>query len=314
MAKTRADLQQVLDDIAAMARATPDRGQVANYIPELARVDPNQFAIALARPGKKTLIAGDTQTAFSIQSVSKVFTLALALGNVGDHLWTRVGREPSGQAFDSMILLEQEKGRPRNPFINAGAIVTTDTILEGATPRETLGSLMRFVRTAADDDDIHINESVAQSEIATGHRNFALAHYLRSHGNLINAPELTLGTYFHQCAIEMTCAQLANAGLFLVGGPSAPRLVSADRIRRINALMMTCGHYDGSGDYAYRVGLPGKSGVGGGILTIVPGMASVAVWSPGLNHYGNSKLGTEAMQIFAEMTGWSVFGAAGNQR
>ncbi|MFD1156860.1 glutaminase [Roseovarius aestuarii] len=302
-----AQLQPILDEIAARARATEDKGRVADYIPELAGVDPDQFAVAVAMPGKPILIAGDAHKPFSIQSVSKVFTLALALGKVGDQLWQRVGREPSGQAFDSVVLLEQEKGRPRNPFINAGAIVTTDTILDGSTPRETLGALLRFIRAAANDDNIHYNESVAQSEIATGHRNFALAHYLLSHGNLANAPELTLGTYFHQCAIEMTCAQLANAGLFLVGGPEAPRMVSDDRIRRINALMMTCGHYDGSGDYAYRVGLPGKSGVGGGILTIVPGIASVAVWSPGLNRYGNSKLGTEAMQMLAENTGWSVF-------
>ncbi len=302
-----AQLQPILDEIAARARATEDKGRVADYIPELAGVDPDQFAVAVAMPGKPILIAGDAYKPFSIQSVSKVFTLALALGKVGDQLWQRVGREPSGQAFDSVVLLEQEKGRPRNPFINAGAIVTTDTILDGSTPRETLGALLRFIRAAANDDNIHYNESVAQSEIATGHRNFALAHYLLSHGNLANAPELTLGTYFHQCAIEMTCAQLANAGLFLVGGPEAPRMVSDDRIRRINALMMTCGHYDGSGDYAYRVGLPGKSGVGGGILTIVPSIASVAVWSPGLNRYGNSKLGTEAMQMLAENTGWSVF-------
>lgn len=303
-------LDRILTAIAAAAQATQDKGRVADYIPELSAVDPNQFAIAVARPGHPTIAAGDTDTRFSIQSVSKVFTLALALGKLGDRLWQRVGREPSGQAFDSVILLEQEKGRPRNPFINAGAIVTTDAILDGSTPRETLGAILRFVRGAAGDDDIHINESVAQSEIATGHRNFALAHYLRSHGNLLNAPDLTLGTYFHQCAIEMTCTQLAEAGTFLVGGAEAPKIVSANRIRRINALMMTCGHYDGSGDYAFRVGLPGKSGVGGGILTIVPGIASVAVWSPGLNRYGNSKLGTEAMQTLAERTGWSVFGAA----
>ncbi len=303
-------LQEILDTIAASARTTGDKGNVANYIPELAQVNPDQFAIAVARPGRPTLVAGDAAVPFSVQSVSKVFTLALALGTFGDRLWNRVGREPSGQAFDSVVLLEQEKGFPRNPFINAGAIVTTDAVLEGSSPKEALGSILRFVRAAAEDDDIHINEHVAQSEIATGHRNFALAHYLRSHKNLNHAPDLTLGTYFHQCAMEMTCRQLANAGLFLVGGKDVPRMVAPDRIRRINALMMTCGHYDGSGDYAYRVGLPGKSGVGGGILTIAPGTASVAVWSPGLNRYGNSKLGTEAMQQLTELTGWSVFGVA----
>lgn len=308
MTLTTARLQAILSEITDLARASDSPGKVADYIPELACIDPRQFAIALARPGKPTLVAGDAAVPFSIQSVSKVFMLALALGKMGDRLWARVGREPSGQAFDSMLHLELEKGRPRNPFINAGAIVTTDAVLQGASPSEALGALLRFVRAAANDDDIHMNERVAQSEIATGHRNFALAHYLLSHGNLANTPDLTLGTYFHQCAVEMTAAQLADAGLFLVGGSDAPRLVSPQRIRRINALMMTCGHYDGSGDYAYRVGLPGKSGVGGGILSIVPGVASVAVWSPGLNHYGNSKLGTEAMERFARLTGWSVFG------
>ncbi|PKQ13685.1 MAG: glutaminase [Alphaproteobacteria bacterium HGW-Alphaproteobacteria-1] len=301
-------LQGILDQIAAEARENPERGGVADYIPELACIDPDQFAIAIARPGQRTLTAGDADVPFSIQSVSKLFMLALALGKLGDRLWSRVGREPSGHSFDSMLLLELEKGRPRNPFINAGAIVTADAVLDGSTPREALGALLRFVRAAAGDDAIHINDRVAASETATGHRNFALAHYLRSHGNLRNPPELTLGTYFHQCAIEMSCTQLANAGRFLIGGAGAPRLVSARRIRRINALMMTCGHYDGSGDYAYRVGLPGKSGVGGGILSIVPGVASVAVWSPGLNRYGNSKLGTEAMETLATRTGWSVFG------
>lgn len=301
-------LQDILDEIAAAARAAPERGRVADYIPELAAIDPGRFAIAVARPGRPTLTAGDAGVAFSIQSISKLFMLALALGRLGDRLWGRVGREPSGQAFDSMLLLELEKGRPRNPFVNAGALVTTDAVLEGTTPRETLGTLLRFIRAAAGDEAIHINHRVAASEAATGHRNVALAHYLRSHDNLRTAPEMTLGTYFHQCAIEMSCAQLARAGLFLVGGPQAPRMVSEARTRRINALMMTCGHYDGSGDYAFRVGLPGKSGVGGGILSVVPGVASVAVWSPGLNRYGNSKLGTEAMERLTTRTGWSVFG------
>ncbi|RKF14864.1 glutaminase [Roseovarius spongiae] len=307
-----AALQRILDQIADAAFATADKGRVADYIPDLAGVAPDQFAIAVARPGHPTLTAGRASHRFSIQSVSKVFTLALALGTLGDRLWNRVGREPSGQAFDSMILLEQEQGRPRNPFINAGAIVTTDAVLEGSEPREALAAILRFVQAAANDDDIHINESVARSEIATGHRNFALAHYLRSHDNLRHPPDLTLGVYFHQCAIEMTCAQLAHAGLFLTACEGAPRLVSPGRVRRINALMMTCGHYDGSGDYAYRVGLPGKSGVGGGILTIAPGVASIAVWAPGLNRYGNSKLGTEAMQRLTDLTGWSVFGAPGD--
>ncbi|WP_428687258.1 glutaminase A, partial [Roseibium sp.] len=257
-------MQDLLTEIAEAALASPDKGKVATYIPELAGVDPVQFGIAVATAGGEFFSAGDADVPFSIQSVSKVFALALALGRVGDQLWSRVGREPSGLSFDSILLLERENGIPRNPFINAGALVTTDTYLSGSPPKEALGELVRFIRAAADDDSIHINEKVAQSEIATGHRNFSLAHYLASCGNLKATVDKVLGTYCHQCAVEMTCRQLAMAGRFLVDSPQMPALVSIERRRRINALMMTCGHYDGSGDFAFRVGMPGKSGVGGG--------------------------------------------------
>lgn len=298
-------LQPLLDEIAARMAATPERGRVASYIPELAKIDPARFGIAVALPSGQILSAGDAELGFSIQSISKVFTLAIALGRLGDQLWARVGREPSGLAFNSILQLEQENGIPRNPFVNAGAIAVTDAILQGHQPREVLGELLRFIRLAADDDEIHINEAVARSEQATAHRNIALAEFMAAMGNLRNPSELTIGTYVHQCAIEMSCRQLASAGRFLMG--AGPRLVAPARIRRINALMMMCGHYDGSGEFAYQVGLPGKSGVGGGILCIAPNEASIAVWSPGLNHRGNSKLGTEAIEILAREMGWSVF-------
>jgi glutaminase len=297
-------LQTHLNAIAAQMASTTDRGTVANYIPELAKIDPNQFAIAVALPTGEVLTAGDAQTNFSIQSISKVFTLAIALGRLGDQLWTRVGREPSGLAFNSIMQLEHEKGIPRNPFVNAGAIATTDAILAGRQPREVLAELLTFIRTAADDPNIHINDAVARSEQSTSHRNTALAEFMAAMGNLRNPAALTIGTYVHQCAVEMTCAQLARSGRFLMG---AQRLVAPSRVRRINALMMMCGHYDGSGEFAYRVGLPGKSGVGGGILAIAPGQASIAVWSPGLNAQGNSKLGTEAIEALAQKMHWSVF-------
>ncbi len=294
-----------------MAMAT-DRGTVADYIPELAGIDPAKFGMAISLADGQMLTVGDATEGFSIQSISKVFALAMALGRLGDQLWNRVGREPSGLPFNSILQLEYEDGIPRNPFINAGAIVVTDAILAGHAPREVLGDLLRFIRTAAGDDDIHINKAVAKSEADTGHRNFAIAHFLRAHGNLINTPDRALGAYFHQCAIEMSCVQLALAGRFLMSEPRSdlglPRMVSAARVRRINALMMMCGHYDGSGEFAYRVGLPGKSGVGGRILVIAPGKASIAVWSPGLNEVGNAKLGTEAVEALAKATGWSVFG------
>jgi glutaminase len=305
---TVTDLTPILVQIAEEMGDWPESGKSADYIPELARIDPDQFAIAVVTADGATHSAGLSDKAFTIQSVSKVFALALSLGHVGNTLWQRVGVEPSGQRFDSILQLEQERGRPRNPFINAGAIVVTDTLLDGCVPREALGGMLRFVQEAAEDDSILMDPAVAQSEIATGARNFALAHYMKSHGNLIHAPELVLGTYFHQCAIEMNVVQLARAGRFLASLPGVAQLVSPERVRRINALMVTCGHYDGSGDFAFRVGLPGKSGVGGGILAIAPGRASIAVWSPGLNSYGNSLRGTLALERLTSLTGWSVFG------
>jgi glutaminase len=299
------DIAQHLAAIEAEMAARTDRGQVADYIPELAAIDPGQFGISVVLADGTQLSAGDSAAPFSIQSISKVFGLAIALGRLGDQLWTRVRREPSGLAFNSILQLEHEAGIPRNPFINAGAIVTTDAALGKRPPREYLAELLTFVRTAAGDEDIHINKSVARSETETGHRNFALAHFLKSQGNLTNAPDLVLGAYFHQCAIAMTADQLARAGRFLAGHQ---RLIAPERVRRINALMLTCGHYDGSGEFAFRVGLPGKSGVGGGILAIAPGRASIAVWSPGLNAQGNSLLGTEALEMLARRTGWSIFG------
>lgn len=299
------NLPRILSDIAEEMAARTDRGQVADYIPQLAAVDPNQFGISVCLADGSQHSAGDSATPFSIQSISKVFALAIALGRLGDHLWTRVRREPSGLAFNSILQLESEEGIPRNPFINAGAIVTVDAALGTRPPKEYLAELLTFLRTAAGDEDIHIDSAVAKSETETGHRNFALAHFLKAHGNLTNPPELTLGAYFHQCAIAMNVEQLARAGRFLAG---LQHLIAPERTRRINALMLTCGHYDGSGDFAFRVGLPGKSGVGGGILAIAPGKASIAVWSPGLTQQGNSQLGTEALELLTRRTGWSIFG------
>jgi glutaminase len=304
------DLTALIDDIvAAMAKET-ERGTVASYIPELAKVDARQFGIAIATADGRLLTGGDADIGFSIQSISKVFALTLALGKVGDQLWDRVGREPSGNAFNSIVQLEQEHGIPRNPFINAGAIVVADVNLGGHQPRVAIGEMLRFVRYLAGDDTIRINEEVAASETATGYRNMALANYMRAFNNVRHPVDLVLGSYFHQCAIEMSCRQLALAGRYLMldgRHPEGGRVVSPSRARRINALMLTCGHYDASGDFAFRVGIPGKSGVGGGILAIVPGRAAIAVWSPGLNASGNSALGTKALEMLARRTGWSVF-------
>lgn len=307
-----AELAGVVAEIAAEMAARVERGQVASYIPELSKVDPRHFGIAVVTMDGQSVVAGDADAAFSIQSISKVFTLTLALGARGDALWRRVGREPSGNPFNSIVQLEREHGIPRNPFINPGAIVVTDAILAGHAPREAIGSILRFIQFLADDDSIYIDQAVAKSERETGFRNFALANYMKSFGNLDHPPELTLGVYFHHCAIAMSCRQLASAGRFLANGGRHPAtgrsVVSSERARRINAMMLMCGHYDGSGDFAFRVGLPGKSGVGGGILAIVPGKASIAVWAPGLNANGNSLLGSLALEKLARAMEWSIFG------
>ncbi|MFC3691962.1 glutaminase [Chenggangzhangella methanolivorans] len=307
------DLNTVVAEIAAEMLARPDRGDVATYIPELARVDPKHFGIAVIDAQGEIAAAGDAETPFSIQSVSKVFTLTLALGKVGDRLWRRVGREPSGSPFNSIVQLEREEGVPRNPFINAGAIAVTDVILSGHKPREALGEILRFMQFLADDETISIDKAVAESEARTGFRNAALANYMKSFGVIENPVDYTLGVYFHHCAITMTCRQLAMAGRFLAHRGKNPTtghsVVTPERARRINAVMLTCGHYDGSGDFAYRVGLPGKSGVGGGIFAVAPGKASIAVWAPGLDAAGNSHLGRIALETLAKRMGWSIFGA-----
>ena len=225
---------------------------------------------------------------------------------------SKVGREPSGDPFNSIVQLEHESGKPRNPFINAGAIAVVDAIMMGHEPKETLGEILSFVRYIADDDSICFDHAVAASEMAHRDRNASLAHFMKAFGHLRHDVDKVLGTYFHQCAIAMSCEQLAHAGLFLasdgVNKPSDIRVVAPQRARRINSLMMMCGHYDASGEFAFRVGLPGKSGVGGGILAIAPGHGAIAVWSPGLDPYGNSLLGTQALEMFVQHTGWSVFG------
>lgn len=307
-------LKALVTRIGTAMRAETDRGKVADYIPELAGVDNGQFAIAVCLPDGQVIAHGDAETRFSIQSVSKVFTLAIALGRYGTRIWERVGREPSNAAFNSVMDVELGQGRPRNPFVNAGAIVVTDILLADHAPRDALAEILSFMRCAAGCDDIYMDPAVAASEKRTGDRNWALGHYLRSAGNLRRPVEMVLGTYFHHCAIEMTCIQLARAGRFLAGLQDGGPLVGPENLRSLNALMMTCGHYDGSGEFAFRVGIPAKSGVGGGILAVLPGVASIAVWGPGLDRFGNSRLGTRALEMLSREAGISLFEPLGPRR
>lgn len=307
------DYAEIIAEITEEIAPFRGQGRVANYIPALGAVDPMKFAIAVATRDGDLFAAGDADERFSIQSISKVFTFTLALDLLGDSLWRRIGREPSGSAFNSLVQLEREAGIPRNPLINAGAIVVTDTIVRHFGHRGALDAILSFVRRRARSDDIGIDEDIADSEAATGYRNAALANFLKGFGNLENAVADVLDVYFRQCSISVTCRELATSLLYLANSGEDPlsgeRVVSREDARRINAVMLTCGHYDASGDFAYRVGLPAKSGVAGGIVATVPSLLSIAVWSPGLSPQGNSLVGTMALEKFTAKTGLSVFRA-----
>ena len=303
------DYTTVLQEIHAGIQPHLDAGRVADYIPELAAVPRGQFGMALVDMEGGLHTCGAADTPFSIQSISKVFTLTLALKHLGNELWERVGREPSGSAFNSLLHLEYEHGKPRNPFINAGALVVTDAVL-GLHP-DMPEAIVQAVRRLAGNDGIGINAKVAASEAAHGFRNASLANFLKSFGRLDGEVEAVLAAYYRHCAIEMSAVDLARAGFFLANGGvplgGAERLISPNRAKYINSLMLTCGTYDSVGDFAYRVGLPGKSGVGGGILAVMPGRFSVCAWSPGLDAGGNSLAGTLALEWLTTRTGISIF-------
>jgi len=304
----RNDLQALLDDISAEARPLASQGRVADYIPALAAADGSRFGMALATVDGDLVGSGDWETNFSIQSVSKAFALALVLAKDGDTLWRRVGREPSGNPFNSLVQLEYEQGIPRNPFINAGALVVVDRLLSQSG--DAFGTLLEFLRAESGNPALDVDMEVARSEAAHGHRNAALAHYKASYKNLENPVLEVLDHYVRHCAIAMSCSELARAGLFLARHgvrADGAQLLSRSEAKRINAILLTCGTYDAAGDFAYRVGLPGKSGVGGGILAVIPGKGCLAVWGPALDKSGNSVAGVEALDRFTTRTGWSVF-------
>ncbi len=302
------DLQSLLDDLACEVAPFAAQGKVADYIPALAAVDPTRFGIALALTDGQLYGSGDWRVPFSIQSVSKAFSLALVLARDGEALWRRVGREPSGNPFNSLVQLEYEKGIPRNPFLNAGALILIDRLL--SLTGDSLGTLRDFLRAESGNPTVDIDPEVAASEATHGHRNAALAHFMASCGNLENPVERVLDHYFRQCALTMSCADLAKAGLFLANHglrADGSRLLTRSEAKRINSIMLTCGTYDAAGDFAYRVGLPGKSGVGGGILAVLPERGILCAWSPALDPHGNGVAGVEALDRFTTRTGWSIF-------
>ncbi len=306
------DYQTVLDEIAEEIRPLLGEGKVADYIPALAEVDPMQFGMTLTLFDGTQYSTGDAQTLFSIQSISKVFTFTLALDAYGYDLYRRVGREPSGNPFNSLVQLEYERGIPRNPFINAGAINVTDALISHyGSPAKASKEIIRFIREIADDATVESDGEVTESEMRHGYRNLALANLMKSFGNLDNDVPEVVHTYFEHCAAAMDTRSLSRAMLYLANHGTDPitgtRFITPQQAKRINAVMLTCGHYDASGDFAFHVGLPGKSGVGGGIVAVIPGVMGICVWSPALNAQGNSLAGTKALELFTTKTGHSVF-------
>ena len=303
------NFQPILDDIHAEIRPLLGTdGAVACYIPALARVPVAQFGIALRTREGEEAGAGDAETPFSTQSVSKLFTLTLAMRCMGEALWERIGREPSGNPFNSLVQLEHEHGKPRNPFINAGAIAVADRLVSRGHSK---ADLLAFMSDLCG-EPVRFDDEVAASEAATGFRNIALANFMKSFGKLDNSVHEVLDMYFHQCAIRMNCRQLARASAFLCRDGAhpidgKPEVTTARHTHRINALMLTCGTYDAAGDVAFSIGLPCKSGVGGGIVAVVPDRLTLCVWSPALDPTGNSLLGMKALEMFVVRTGLSIF-------
>lgn len=302
------DMDQLLAQVTREIEPQIGTGTVADYIPALGAVDPNQFGIAVALPDGTCHGSGQWTEPFSLQSISKIFTLALALAQNDEDIWWRVGREPSGTAFNSLVQLEYENGIPRNPFINAGALVVTDQL--AGVVGDATEAVLDFLRAESGNPDIRCDEVVAASEEDHGDRILALTHFLASYGNIHGDVRDIVRQYVRHCSIAINCRDLALSGLFLARHGllrDGSRMLEHNHTKRINAVMLTCGTYDAAGEFAYRVGIPGKSGVGGGILAIVPGRCSIAVWGPGLDRRGNSVSGVAALDRFTALTDWSVF-------
>jgi len=299
----------ILEQIHRDLKPYLGKGRVADYIPELAKIRADRFGMAIVTLGGEVFRTGEADTRFSIQSISKLFACTMAFQLLGDALWTRVGREPSGTAFNSLVQLEAEQGKPRNPFINAGALVVTDVLCRRFVQAET--AQVEFIRRLTGVRSIDYDSNVAESELQHANRNRAMAHFMASFDNLEMPPEVVVDAYCRQCAISMSCVELAKAALFLSNHGVVPstgeRIVDASSAKRLSALMLTCGTYDAAGDFVYRVGLPAKSGVGGGIVAVLPGEMAVCVWSPGLDANGNSLAGVLALEWLTTHTGQSIF-------
>lgn len=303
------DYGAILAEIYQEIREYSHEGRVASYIPELARIDGNKFGVHLLTVSGEEFPYGASDEKFSIQSISKVLSLAQAFSITGDSIWERVGVEPSGTPFNSIIQLEYEQGVPRNPLINAGALVVADILITNCPDPEQ--QFLELIRQMSGNQAIKFNERVADSEFETGFLNASLINMLKSFGKIQNDIERVLKFYYRQCSVEMSCRDLSRTFLafaahdraFAFGGTN----LTNSQVKRINAIMQVCGFYDEAGEFSFRVGLPGKSGVGGGIVAVYPQKYAVSVWSPRLNDKGNSVLGMKMLELLTTKTGSSIF-------
>lgn len=299
---------KIIENAYHLTNAMEEKGQLATYIPELANVDPSSFGVHLTNIDGTNYGIGDNLKKFSIQSIAKVLSLTLACKLIGEEIWKRVDVEPSGTKYDSLLLLENYKGIPRNPFINSGALVICDILLSHLDNAKK--DFLAFVRDLSDLPQLTYSDKIADSEKATGYRNVALCNFIKSFGNIKNEPEDVLDFYFDMCSLEMNCQEVTNTFSFLANGGrklDGKQIVSSSQTKRINAIMMTCGFYDESGEFAFRVGLPGKSGVGGGIVALYPNHYTIAVWSPQLNPNGNSFKGMTLLEEITTHSALSIF-------
>jgi len=303
------DYQKIIDDLHQQYSTENNKGKIATYIPELKKINPNKFGINLITVSRENFGVGDFQEKFSIQSISKVFALTLVLNHVGEKLWKRVGVEPSGDPFNSLVQLEFEKGIPRNPFINSGALVICDILI--STLKNPKSEFLNFVRKLTNTKDIYFNEKIVASEKKNGYTNAAHVNLMKSFGNIKNNIDVVLDFYYHMCSIGMTCEELSRSFLLFANDGILPynneRIISLSVSKRINATMQLCGLYDEAGQFAFKVGLPGKSGVGGGIVAIHPDLYCITTWSPKLNKKGNSYLGFKVLEAFTTITEASIF-------
>lgn len=305
-------MKRILDKIVEDNRKWTKEGEVATYIPELAKADREALGICVTTLDGEEYYAGDYKTKFTIQSISKVITLMLAIYDNGkDYVFSRIGMEPTETAFNSIMNLENNKQKkPLNPMINAGAIATV-SLVNGETAEEKFERILKFTKKITGNDEIQVNEDIYRSEKSTGDRNRSLAYFMKGMGIMEGNVEDVLDVYFRQCSMEVTCRDIARIGSMLANDGVLPwnneRVMSREVTRIIKTIMVTCGMYDESGNFAVHIGIPAKSGVGGGIMAAVPRRMGIGVIGPALDSKGNSIGGIKLLESLSHEMDLSIF-------